>query len=143
MVVMDPLALPLSCPCVKGYAQRDYQRLADRIQARLKRPVKLVFNESLTVALRDQTDGKADLGDGALLGVGVVNERDAVVASAGDEAQVVAGIERDDPGLPACTKRKTGELVFRSVQDEHACGKGGGGDAIGDKRTVAQYAGAA
>jgi len=23
VVVMDPLALPLSCPCVKGYAQRD------------------------------------------------------------------------------------------------------------------------
>ena len=61
VVVMDPLALPLSCPCVKGYAQRDYQKLADRLQARLTRPVKLVFNESLSVALRDQTEGKADL----------------------------------------------------------------------------------
>jgi ABC-type phosphate/phosphonate transport system substrate-binding protein len=61
LVVMDPLALPLSCPCVKGYAQSDYQKLADRLQARLKRPVKLVFNESLTAALRDQTEGKADL----------------------------------------------------------------------------------
>ncbi len=61
VVVMDPLALPLSCPCVKGYAQRDYQTLADRLQARLNRPVELVFNESLSVALRDQTDGKADL----------------------------------------------------------------------------------
>ncbi len=61
IVVMDPLALPLSCPCVKGYAQRDYQTLADRLQTRLKRPVKLVFNESLSVALRDQTEGKADL----------------------------------------------------------------------------------
>lgn len=61
IVVMDPLALPLSCPCVKGYAQRDYQKLADRLQVSLKRPVKLVFNESLSVALRDQTEGKADL----------------------------------------------------------------------------------
>ena len=61
IVVMDPLALPLSCPCVKGYAQRDYQKLADRLQTRLKRPVKLVFNESLSVALRDQTEGQADL----------------------------------------------------------------------------------
>jgi ABC-type phosphate/phosphonate transport system substrate-binding protein len=61
VVVMDPLALPLSCPCVKGYAQRDYQKLADRLQASLKRQVKLVFNESLSVALRDQTEGKADL----------------------------------------------------------------------------------
>ncbi len=61
IVVMDPLALPLSCPCVKGYAQRDYQKLADRLQTRLKRPVKLVFNESLSAALRDQTEGQADL----------------------------------------------------------------------------------
>src|SRR4249920_618763 len=61
VVVMDPLALPLSCPCVKGYAQRDYQKLADRLQSLLKRPVKLVFNESLSVALRDHTDGKVDL----------------------------------------------------------------------------------
>jgi ABC-type phosphate/phosphonate transport system substrate-binding protein len=61
VVVMDPLALPLSCPCVKGYAQRDYQALADRLQALLDRPVKLVFNESLSVALRDQTEGQADL----------------------------------------------------------------------------------
>jgi outer membrane protein assembly factor BamB len=29
LIVMDPLAAPLSCPCVKGYAQRDYQKLAD------------------------------------------------------------------------------------------------------------------
>ena len=61
LVVMDPLALPLSCPCVQGYAQRDYQKLADRLEVQLKRKVKLAFNESLTVALRDQTEGKADL----------------------------------------------------------------------------------
>ncbi|MBW3598872.1 MAG: hypothetical protein KY475_16560, partial [Planctomycetes bacterium] len=28
MVVMDPLAAPLSCPCVEGYAQRKYEALA-------------------------------------------------------------------------------------------------------------------
>ena len=61
MVVMDPLALPLSCPCVKGYAQRDYEKLAAALETQLKRKIKLVFNESLSVALRDQTDGKADL----------------------------------------------------------------------------------
>ncbi len=61
VVVMDPLALPLSCPCVKGYAQRDYQKLADALEAQLGRTVSLVFNESLTAALRDQTAGKADL----------------------------------------------------------------------------------
>lgn len=61
MIVMDPLALPLSCPCVQGYAQRDYEKLATALEARLDRKVKLVFNESLTAALRDKTEGKADL----------------------------------------------------------------------------------
>jgi ABC-type phosphate/phosphonate transport system substrate-binding protein len=61
VVVMDPLALPLSCPCVKGYAQRDYEKLAEALEAQLGRKVKLVFNESLSVALRDQTDGQAHL----------------------------------------------------------------------------------
>ena len=29
VVVMDPLALPLSCSCVDGVGQRQYDRLAD------------------------------------------------------------------------------------------------------------------
>jgi ABC-type phosphate/phosphonate transport system substrate-binding protein len=61
MVVMDPLARPLSCPCVQGYAQRDYEKLAQQLESRLGRKVKLVFNESLTAALREQAEGKADL----------------------------------------------------------------------------------
>ena len=32
MVVMDPLALPLSCPCVKGYAQRNYDKLGEKLE---------------------------------------------------------------------------------------------------------------
>ncbi len=32
MVVMDPLALPLSCPCVQGYAQRNYDKLAEALE---------------------------------------------------------------------------------------------------------------
>ena len=48
LVVMDPLAKPLSCPCVKGYAQRDYEKLSQKLQTLLDRPVKIVFNESLT-----------------------------------------------------------------------------------------------
>src|SRR5262245_46785642 len=35
LVVMDPLALPLSCPCVKGYAQRDYDKLGKHIEGRI------------------------------------------------------------------------------------------------------------
>lgn len=61
IVVMDPLAAPLSCPCVKGYAQRDYDRLAKHLEAKLKQPVRIAFNESLSAALRDETGGKADI----------------------------------------------------------------------------------
>lgn len=61
MVVMDPLAKPLSCPCVAGYAQRDYEKLAESLQKRLGREVKLVFNESLTSALKAAEAQTADL----------------------------------------------------------------------------------
>lgn len=60
MVVMDPLAAPLSCPCVEGYAQRKYERLAEHLEQRLERPVELVFAESLAKALKE-TKGRADL----------------------------------------------------------------------------------
>jgi len=58
---MDPLAAPLSCPCVKGYAQRDYDKLAAHLETKLGRPVKIVYSESLVTALKSKTDGKADL----------------------------------------------------------------------------------
>jgi len=61
IVVMDPLALPLSCPCVKGYAQRDYDQLAKFIGARLKRPVNVAYSDTLGAALEKKTGGKADL----------------------------------------------------------------------------------
>src|SRR4051794_20223593 len=61
VVVMDPLAAPLSCPCVKGYAQRDYQKLAAQLEKDLGRPVKVFFAETLTDALKKKSDGKADL----------------------------------------------------------------------------------
>jgi len=61
MVVMDPLAKPLSCPCVKGYAQRDYDQLAKRLEQDLHRPVRVVYNDSLTAALKGQADGQAQV----------------------------------------------------------------------------------
>lgn len=61
MVVMDPLALPLSCPCVQGYAQRDYEKFAAALEAELGRKITLVFNESLTAALREKAQNRADL----------------------------------------------------------------------------------
>src|SRR4029079_9868593 len=50
IVVMDPLAKPLSCPCVAGYAQRDYEKLGAALKSALGRDVKVVFNESLVAA---------------------------------------------------------------------------------------------
>lgn len=61
VVVMDPLAAPLSCPCVKGYAQRDYEKLGKFIAEKIGRPVKVHFSETLTAALQKKTDGKVDL----------------------------------------------------------------------------------
>ena len=61
VVVMDPLALPLSCPCVKGYAQRKYEVLAAALERRLGGSIKLVFAESLTAALKGEAQGQADL----------------------------------------------------------------------------------
>lgn len=47
IVVMDPLAGPLACACVKGYAQRQYDRLALFLEERLNQPVEIAFAESL------------------------------------------------------------------------------------------------
>lgn len=61
MVVMDPLAKPLSCPCVQGYAQRDYDQLAEKLAKALGRPVSVVYNESLHKALETDAKGRADI----------------------------------------------------------------------------------
>lgn len=61
MIVMDPLAKALSCACVKGYAQRDYDQLARRLEHDLNRPVHLVYNESLSAAMKGAAKGQAQL----------------------------------------------------------------------------------
>jgi ABC-type phosphate/phosphonate transport system substrate-binding protein len=61
VVVMDPLAAPLSCPCVKGYAQRDYDKLGKFLETKLGRPVAVHYAETLAGALTKKTSGKADL----------------------------------------------------------------------------------
>ena len=60
LVVMDPLSKPLSCDCVRGYAQREYKLLADHLESSLGREVEVVWFESLREAL-GETGGKADL----------------------------------------------------------------------------------
>lgn len=61
MIVMDPLAAPLSCDCVKGYAQRDYEKLAKYLEQQLNVAVQVHFAESLAAALERKTQGKADI----------------------------------------------------------------------------------
>lgn len=61
LVVMDPLALPLSCPCVKGYAQRKYEHLGVYLTQQLGRPVKVFWSESLEKAMKEKTEGRADI----------------------------------------------------------------------------------
>ncbi len=43
LVVMDPLAAPLACDCVQGYAQRKYESLGAYLQTKLGREVKVVW----------------------------------------------------------------------------------------------------
>jgi outer membrane protein assembly factor BamB/ABC-type phosphate/phosphonate transport system substrate-binding protein len=61
MLVMDPLAAPLACPCVEGHAQRKYDKLATFLTKRLDRPVKAVFADDLGKALRGEAHGGVDL----------------------------------------------------------------------------------
>jgi ABC-type phosphate/phosphonate transport system substrate-binding protein len=61
MIVLDPLSADLACPCVKGYAQRDYKKLAAHIAKETGRPVDVAHADSLADALKKKTEGKCDL----------------------------------------------------------------------------------
>jgi ABC-type phosphate/phosphonate transport system substrate-binding protein len=61
VVVMDPLAKPLSCPCVAGYAQRDYDKLGAVLAKALGRKVNVVYFESLVAALKGDGSPRADI----------------------------------------------------------------------------------
>lgn len=110
IVVMDPLAAPLSCPCVKGYAQRDYEKLAKHLEKQLGRPVQVHFSESLTNALQKKTAGRADLiigkdsvvrAEAATNKVGVAH---VAALSGKDGATTQTGlvvVAKDDPALAA------------------------------------------
>jgi len=64
MVVMDPLAEPLSCPCVKGYAQRKYEKLAEFLSEQLGQPVHVTFAESFEKALAKESCKSIDIAIG-------------------------------------------------------------------------------
>lgn len=59
VLVMDPLSSPLACDCVQGYAQRKYERLGEYLQKTLKKPVKVVWSESVSMATKEH--GQADI----------------------------------------------------------------------------------
>lgn len=75
LVVMDPLAAPLSCPCVEGYAQRKYEALASHLKEAIGRDVQLVFAQALSAALKDK-NARADL----IIGKDSVVRADAATA---------------------------------------------------------------
>jgi ABC-type phosphate/phosphonate transport system substrate-binding protein len=78
MIVTDPLAAPLSCPCVQGYAQRDYEALAEHLRSETGRRIELHFAESPALGLRTKTAGKADL----------VIGKESVIAAAAKELKL-------------------------------------------------------
>lgn len=61
LVVLDPLALQNACDCVKGYAQRDYQALAEFLSQQMGQPVKPVFGASLAAVLKRLEGRQPDL----------------------------------------------------------------------------------
>ncbi len=76
LIIMDPMAGPLSCDCVQGYAQRKYERLADYLHAELGKSVRVVWAESLVAGLQGQAAGKAEL----IIGKDSVVRSDAATA---------------------------------------------------------------
>jgi ABC-type phosphate/phosphonate transport system substrate-binding protein len=61
LVVMDPLAGPLACDCVEGYAQRKYEVLGEFLEQHLGRDVEVVWSQALGLALEGEAMGRADL----------------------------------------------------------------------------------
>ncbi len=76
LIVMDPMAGPLACDCVQGYAQRKYERLADYLHSELGKSVRVVWAESLVTGLQGQAAGKAEL----IIGKDSVVRSDAATA---------------------------------------------------------------
>src|SRR3954467_11782621 len=58
LIVADPLSKELACACVKGYGQRDYRKLAARLEKALKQPVKIEFSDDLAESLAGAKPGQ-------------------------------------------------------------------------------------
>lgn len=102
LVVMDPLALPLSCPCVAGYAQRKYEVLGDYLSEQLGRPVVITFAESIKNAL-DKVDT-----------VDLVIGKDSVVRAQGKQHKLAVSLLARLVGKDGKTTQ-TGLVVVRAA----------------------------
>lgn len=60
MIIMDPMAAPLACACVQGYAQRKYEFLGKFLEQQLGTKVKVHWAGALSSAL-EESMGKADI----------------------------------------------------------------------------------
>src|SRR6266576_4843206 len=58
LVVMDPLAKELACACVKGYGQRDYRKIATRLEKALKQRVSLELSDELAETMSGVGSGR-------------------------------------------------------------------------------------
>ena len=76
LVIMDPLAAPLACDCVKGYAQRKYEALGAYLTKELGQPVQVYWGGALKSALKDSS-GRADI----IIGKDSVVRHDAAAGS--------------------------------------------------------------
>ena len=111
LAVMDPLAKQLACPCVNGYAQRDYEELAAFLEESLGRDVQVRFGENLDAFKDDGFDvviGKRSVvaADARRLGLEVValaalagkdgstNQRGLVVVRSDDAARTMAELKQ-------------------------------------------------
>ncbi len=77
IVVMDPLAAPLACDCVKGYANRQYQRLAEWLDESLDTKSTVLFADSLAALKEKDSTLNCDLVIGKFSVVAISRKRSA------------------------------------------------------------------
>jgi ABC-type phosphate/phosphonate transport system substrate-binding protein len=61
ILVMDPMAGPLACDCVQGYAQRRYEELSKHLTRETKLTCRVVWYESLELAIHHAGSSQIDL----------------------------------------------------------------------------------
>lgn len=58
LIVLDPLSKELACACVNGFGQRDYRKLAARLETNLKQRVGIEFSDDLAESLTSTKPGQ-------------------------------------------------------------------------------------